>query len=145
MALMGVAGRDCYTAVKGGIAAITCSIDVGRTDYGDQILMRWRSWTKRDRGRLHITKSREHPGIQMIEQMAVEGPEPGIVRIENDGDGAPRRHQYRVAHGAGKALAVDLDDLELVPVQVHRMRHASAVDHHELDSLPGRWLTLPRR
>jgi hypothetical protein len=31
------------------------------------------------------------------------------------GDGARRRHQYRVAHGAGKALAVDLDDLELVP------------------------------
>jgi hypothetical protein len=26
VALMGVAGRDCYTAVKGGIAAITCSI-----------------------------------------------------------------------------------------------------------------------
>jgi hypothetical protein len=24
VALMGVAGRDCYTAVKGGIAAITC-------------------------------------------------------------------------------------------------------------------------
>jgi hypothetical protein len=26
VALMGVAGRDCYTAVKGGIAAITCSM-----------------------------------------------------------------------------------------------------------------------
>ena len=45
----------------------------------------------------------------MIEQMAVEGPEPRIVRVENDGDGAPGRHQYRVARGAGKALAVDLD------------------------------------
>ena len=32
MALMGVAGRDCYTAVKGGIAAITCSMAL---EFGD--------------------------------------------------------------------------------------------------------------
>jgi hypothetical protein len=32
VALMGVAGRDCYTAVKGGIAAITCSMAVEFAD-----------------------------------------------------------------------------------------------------------------
>jgi len=47
----------------------------------------------------------------------------------------PGGHQDGVAHRTGEALAVDLDDLELVTVQVHRMGHPGAVDHDQLHPL----------
>ncbi len=67
--------------------------------------------------------------------MAMKRPKPGIVGIEGDDDPAAGRDQHGVAHRAGKALAVDLDDLKFVPVQVHRVRHPRLVDEDELDAL----------
>jgi hypothetical protein len=51
----------------------------------------------------------------MIEQTAMEGPEPRVVSVENDDDAAPRWHQHGIAYSARKSLAVDLYDLELCP------------------------------
>src|SRR3954466_3038233 len=70
--------------------------------------------------RSDVSKGREHPGVQMVEQMAVEGPKAWIIGVEGDHHALLRGHQHRVAHCAGEAFPVDLDDLELVPVQVHR-------------------------
>jgi hypothetical protein len=67
--------------------------------------------------------------------MTVEGPKSWIIGVKSDHDAPARWHQYGIAHGAGKALAVDLDDLEFVTVQVHRMRHAGLVDEDQLDPL----------
>jgi hypothetical protein len=87
------------------------------------------------RGRLDVTKSREHPGVQMVEQVAVEGPEARIVGVKGHHHASARRHQHCVAHRPGEALAVDLDDLEFMPMQMHRMRHRRLVDQYELDTL----------
>jgi len=46
----------------------------------------------------------------------VKGPEPRIVGIEGYDHPPARRDQYGVAHGAGKALAIDLNDLEFMTV-----------------------------
>ena len=64
--------------------------------------------------------------------MAVKRPEARIVGIECDNHTAAWRHQHGVAYRAGKALSINLDDLELVPVQMHRMWHSGLVDHHQL-------------
>src|SRR6516225_10319639 len=80
-----------------------------------------------------VAKGREHPGVEVVEQMAMDCPKPGGVGVEGDHDPAPRRHQHGVAHRAGKALAVDFDHLKFMPVQVHRMRHRRLVDEDEFD------------
>src|SRR6516162_4017835 len=82
-----------------------------------------------------IAQGGEHPGLEVVEQMAMQRPKPGIVGVEGDHDPAPRRDQHRVAHRAGKALAVDLDHLKFVPVQVHRVLHPRLVDEDKLDAL----------
>src|SRR6516165_3987714 len=56
----------------------------------------------------NVAEGREHARVQMVRQMAVEGPEPRIVCIEDDGHAASRRHKNGVAHGTGEALPVDL-------------------------------------
>ena len=38
----------------------------------------------------------EHAGFGVISDVAMEGPEAGLVRNEQDGSGAHRRHQNRV-------------------------------------------------
>src|SRR4029077_18195782 len=82
-----------------------------------------------------VPQGREHPGVEAVEQVAVERPKPRVVGIEGDHDPAAGRDQHRVAHRAGKALAVYLDTLKFVPVQVHRMRHWRLIDEDQLDAL----------
>src|ERR1700732_1543072 len=82
-----------------------------------------------------VAQSREHPCIEMVQQMAMERPKPRIVGVEGDHDPAPGWHQHGVAPRAGEPPAVDFDDLKLVPVQVHRMWHRRLVDEDELDAL----------
>ena len=71
----------------------------------------------------------------MIEQVAVQRPIAWIVGVEGHGHAAIRGDQDGVAHRAGEAIAVDVDHLKLVPVQMHRMGHRRLVDEHELDPL----------
>src|SRR5262249_16367102 len=82
-----------------------------------------------------VAQGDEHPGVEVVEQMAMDCPKPGIISVEGDHNPAPRRHQHGVAHRAGKALAVDLDHLKFVSVQVHRMLHRRLVDEDELAAL----------
>ena len=37
-----------------------------------------------------VAQSDEHPGLEVVEQMAMERPKPGIVGVEGDDDPAPR-------------------------------------------------------
>ena len=70
--------------------------------------------------RLRVTKGRKHAGVEVVEQMAVEGPPARIIGVKGDHHTPARRNQDSVAHCPREALAVDLDDLELVAVQMHR-------------------------
>src|SRR3954454_5146218 len=85
--------------------------------------------------RLDVSKRCEHAGVQMIEQMAVEGPETRIISVKGHHHTLARRHQHRVTHRAGKAFSRDLDDLELMPLQVHWMRNQCLVHDDQLDTL----------
>src|SRR5262249_58176356 len=82
-----------------------------------------------------VAEGGEHPGVEVVEQMAMDCPKPGIIGVEGDHDPAAGWDQHGVAHRAGKALAVDFDDLKFVPVQVHRVLHPRLVDEDELDAL----------
>src|SRR5262245_51612087 len=82
-----------------------------------------------------VAEGREHPGVEVVQQMAMDCPKPGVVGVEGDDDPAAGRHEHGVAYCAGKALAVDFDDLKFVSVQVHGMRHRRLVDEDEFDAL----------
>jgi hypothetical protein len=82
-----------------------------------------------------VPKRREHAGIEMVEKMTVEGPGARIIGVEGDGDPATRSDQHRVAYCPGEAPPVNLDDLKLVTVQVHRVRHPGLVYEDQLDAL----------
>src|ERR1700676_3891867 len=84
-----------------------------------------------------IVERSHHSGFLMVGVVAVAGPSPGNVRVARDRHARPRRHHDRVAARAGKAAAVDRDDLEDGPGQVHRMRHHRRVLHHQFDALAG--------
>jgi hypothetical protein len=70
----------------------------------------------------------------------MHGPQSWIVRIECHDDTRLWRHQHGVAHRAGETLAVDLDHLKLVSVQMHRVGHGRPVLEHQLNALTlGDW------
>src|SRR5215475_7262280 len=71
---------------------------------------------------LHVFEGREHTCLQVIKQVAVEDPEPGIVCVESDRDPPPRRHENGISERTGKPRPVDLDDLKRVSVEMHRVR-----------------------
>ena len=78
----------------------------------------------------------------------MESPPSRIVGIESHDHGGFRRHQHRVPHGAGKTLAIDRDNLEGMPVQMHGMRHHGLIGEHKLHSfalgdLEGRDILVP--
>ena len=65
----------------------------------------------------------------------MQRPAAGIVGIERDRHGCVRRHEDRIAHGSRERYPVDGGDLEMMTVQVHRMRHHRCVSHRDLDPL----------
>jgi len=80
----------------------------------------------------------------------VKCPIPWIVGVEGDRYPAPGSDKDGVAHCAGEAIAVDLDHLEFMPMQMHWMGHRRLVDEHELDPLAlrdrqGRNVLVPQR
>ena len=65
----------------------------------------------------------------------MEGPPARIVRVERDNDLPHRSDEDCIPHGAGNPHPVNLHDLELVPVQVHRVRHHRLVREYKFDPL----------
>jgi len=61
-----------------------------------------------------IPECREHTCVEVVQQMTVEGPQARVVSVEGYHHSPTRWHEYGVAHRAWEALAVDLDDLELM-------------------------------
>src|SRR6516225_5804320 len=83
---------------------------------------------------LNVSECREHAGIQVVKEVAVKGPGAWrVVGIKGYHHTPARGDQDGITYCPREALAVDLDDLELVTVQMHRMRHPGPVDHHQLD------------
>src|SRR5947207_12249882 len=79
---------------------------------------------------LDVPKRRKHAGVEVVEQMAMKRPgSRGVIGIKGDDDATPGRDEHSVAHCAGEPVTVDLDDLELVAVQMHRVRHSGLIDH----------------
>src|SRR5947207_11381721 len=70
---------------------------------------------------LNVPKRRKHAGVEVVEQMAMKRPgSRGVVGIKGDDDAPPGWDEHSIAHCPREALAVDLDDLELVAVQIDR-------------------------
>jgi hypothetical protein len=70
-----------------------------------------------------VVHSLKHARMLMVQKVAMKSPPSRIIGVESHNHGCFRRHQHRVAQGAGKAIAVDGDDLERMAMQVHGMRH----------------------
>src|SRR6516162_1902783 len=67
--------------------------------------------------------------------MTMEGPGAGIIGVKGDDHSAIWCDQHSVTYCSGKALPVNLDDLKLVTMQVHRVRHPRLVHEDQLDAL----------
>ena len=74
----------------------------------------------------------KHARVLMVQKVAMKRPPSRIVGVESHGHGRFRRHQHAVAHGAGKAMAVDRDNLERVAMEVHGMRHHRLIGDRKL-------------
>ena len=65
----------------------------------------------------------------------MERPTPGIIGVERDPDRSHRRHQNGVAHRPREFASVERSHLEMMTVEVHRMRHHRPVLHFDNDAL----------
>jgi hypothetical protein len=70
--------------------------------------------------RLFVTHSLKHARVLMVQKVAMKSPPSRIVGIEC----RFRRHQDRVAHGAGKAMAVDRNNSSGVIIEVSQKSYA---------------------
>jgi hypothetical protein len=61
-------------------------------------------------GRSVVAHSLKHARMLMVQKVAMKSPPSRIVGVESHNHGCFRRHQHRVAQGAGKAIAVDGPD-----------------------------------
>ena len=64
----------------------------------------------------------------------MQSPLAGIDGVKGDRHAASCRHQHSVAHGAAQSFAVNSNDLEVVSVEMHRMRHRGPVDEGQLNA-----------
>jgi hypothetical protein len=64
--------------------------------------------------------------------MAVEGPDACEVCIEAHRDLRARRDSDRILKCAGDLLAVNFQDLNVMAMQVHRVRHAGVIGNIDL-------------
>ena len=82
--------------------------------------------------RSFVVHSLKHARVLMVQKVAMKSPRSRIIGVESHNHDCFRRHQHCVAHGAGKAIAVDGDDLERMAMQVHGMRHHRLIGDHKL-------------
>src|SRR5215469_15686934 len=115
---MAVAGRDDVAALMGKSAKATIRVTSRCKPFASDIL-----------------NGCEHPGMEVIQQMAVQRPVSRIVGVERDQYSTARCHDYGVAHGTRKLLVVDRHDLKFMTVKVHRVWHRRLVDKEKLDTL----------
>ena len=90
----------------------------------------------RESGDVVVGDLGHHAGRHVEEIVTVQQPAAWIVGIEGNGHAAMHWHQNGVAHGTAYRLTIDCYDLEMVPVQVHRVSHHTLIDHLQNDPLP---------
>jgi hypothetical protein len=81
-----------------------------------------------------VAQSRKHARVLVVQEVAMKRPPSWIVGIESHDHGGFRRHQHGVPHGAPKTNAVNRDNLEGMPMQMHGMRHHGLICEHKLHS-----------
>ena len=68
----------------------------------------------------------------MVEMMAMEGPRLArIDRVKGERDAGHVWHDYGVPHRAVEGLAIDGDDLEVMPMKMHGVGHHRHVAHFD--------------
>src|SRR5882762_9563697 len=65
----------------------------------------------------------KHAAIQVVEEVAMQRPDSGIVSIKSDGHLGTWRNKKGIAQGAGYLFTVDFYNLEIVTMQMHRVSH----------------------
>ena len=80
-----------------------------------------------------IAQARHHAGGHVVEVVAVQRPIAGIVGVEGDRHAVHRRDEHGVTHGACNPPPPQSHDLEVMAVQMHRVRHHGAVEEGQLD------------
>src|SRR3546814_7620678 len=73
-----------------------------------------------------------HPGVHMVEQMAMERPIADCIGGEIEARGAPRLDKHRML--ARRAIALPRDQFEKMTVKVNRMAHHRIVRSEETTS-----------
>ncbi len=66
----------------------------------------------------------------------MEQAQPGLVRCQVHRDSTVGRHHNSVLHDTARGLAVDVDQLKEMTVQVHWMRVVGAIAEHQPVALP---------
>ena len=76
-----------------------------------------------------------HTGRHVVEVVAVEQPAARIVRIDGDPDLTGHRHEHGFADCSGNGPTVQGENLEVVPVQMHRMGPLALAQHLQFRAL----------
>ena len=77
----------------------------------------------------------EHADGRVVEDVAVKSPDPGIIGVENHFDRGFRRDNHGVAERALNFSPIDLRYLDIVTMQMHRMRHPRVISEYNFDAL----------
>src|SRR5215475_9931419 len=67
--------------------------------------------------------------------MAMHWPDSDIVRVKGDGHFRTWRNRECIAQCSGYLFAVNFHNLEVVPMQMHRMSHAGWISEGNSDAL----------
>src|SRR5580700_8617601 len=82
-----------------------------------------------------VSENGEHAYRRVIEDVAMKSPNPGVVSIENHFDRRFSRNDECVPESSLDFSSIDLDDLNIVTVQMHRVTHAGVIPKYDLDAL----------
>ena len=80
---------------------------------------------------LGVAEQRFEAKIHVLLNMAVKQREARLIGDHIHGGASKCGNDYRVLHNTGGRLAIELDDLEQMPVHVHWVRIVSAIVKHE--------------
>jgi hypothetical protein len=78
-----------------------------------------------------VAKQRRETNIHVLLDMAVKQREARLVGDQIHCDASERGNDHRIFHDAGSRLAVELDELEQVPVHVQGVRIVTAIVKHQ--------------
>jgi hypothetical protein len=82
-----------------------------------------------------VFENGEHAYRHVIEDVAMESPNPRVVSVENHFARRFRRNHESVPESSLDFGSIGLHDLNIVTVQMHRVTHAGVIPKYDLDPL----------